>query len=293
MGALFVAEQQNRNNFVMAMICPGDESFEQKDVLILLGELDKIKTKPEETEIDLILNSPGGNIYATYKMIFMLRTKCNKLRTVVPFYAKSAATLATLGSDEIVMGQQSELGPLDAPIEHPLAEGIRLSALDGVRPLEFLSDFCNRLAIDVLGLRIRKKVGLSRKDSVDLALKFAAEYIRPVVAKLDPLLIHMCYRYLEIAQNYGRELLTTYMFKDKPNKEEMAEKTITKLVWGYPEHGYAICCREARRINLNVTEAEDFPDWQKYWKIWDSVEGKGEKVIRLLPKELLEEKEKI
>lgn len=272
----------------LVIIHPVDAGLEEADVLTLVNELERIVTPKESTSINLLLNSSGGDIYAAYKMVHILRSKCNHLRVIVPFYAKSAATLMALGADEIIMAPQSELGPLDAPMEHPLQEGIQLSALDGVRPLEFLSDFCNTLATEQLGVKLRQLVQLGRKDSLELSLRFAAEFVNPIVGKLDPLLINMCYRRLQIAERYGNELLTEFMFVHEPNKNELAESTLRELVWMYPEHGYAICCSEAKRIHLNVIKAEYFPEWNNFWRLWKDLDREKRKIIQLIPQSTLE-----
>jgi len=276
-----------KNKYRVVIIHSGSTKFEREDVITLINELDKIDTKKDDTLIEVLLNSRGGDIYAAYKMVHLLRSKCIYLRFIIPLYAKSAATLMALGGNEIIMGQQSELGPLDAPMEHPLVEGIRLSALDGVRPLELISDFCKTLAIEGLGVKIRSAVGLGRKDSVDIALRFACEFVKPVVGKLDPLVFNMCYRRLQIAEKYGRELLESYMFKDEQNKADLAHKTITQLVWMYPEHGYAISSEEAKRLKLKITDAENFDEWDQYWKLYNKIKDKGEKSIALIPEELI------
>lgn len=282
------SKPESTKRHVVTIIHPDDESLEQPDVLELVREMNHITSNKEDTFIDLLLNSNGGNIYAAYKMICVLRSKCNKLRAIIPFYAKSAATLMVLGADKIIMGHQSELGPLDAPMEHPMVEGIHLSALDGVRPLEFLSDFCNYIITQGIGYDIRSQIGLGRKDSIDLASQFAGEFVKPIIGKLDPLVINMCYRRLQIAERYGQELLTEYMFKDKPNKEELAKETIKELVWEYPEHGYAICCREAKRINLEILEADSFDEWNKFWNLYLSLKEKKEKVVKVISQDIFE-----
>jgi len=62
----------------------------------------------------LILGSRGGRIEPAY----LISKNCkavakDKFVTVIPRRAKSAATLITLGADEIHMGSMSELGPID------------------------------------------------------------------------------------------------------------------------------------------------------------------------------------
>ncbi len=279
------ARDSEMTEYLIAMLYPPDDSIEQEDVLALLEELEKVGPTKGGTVINLLLNSSGGDIYSAYKMVRLLRSRCSKLRVIVPLYAKSAATLMALGSDEIIMAEQSELGPLDAPMEHPLVEGIHLSALDGIRPLEFLSEFCVHLVTDMLGIQIRTGVGLGRKDSIKLALDFAADFIRPVIGKLDPLVINMCYRRLQIAEKYGRLLLEEYMFKDESAGEDLADETIMELVWEYPAHGYAICSSEAKRINLKVVDASAYAEWDKLWKLYVELMKRGQKYIRLVPRE--------
>src|SRR5690349_3514350 len=78
-----------------------------------------VTTDREHTEIDIWLDSPGGDAHAAYKLILDLRHRSNRLRAVIPDYAKSAATLLALGVDTIFMHAAAELGPLDVQIEHP------------------------------------------------------------------------------------------------------------------------------------------------------------------------------
>src|SRR3989344_9199789 len=112
-----------------------------EDLFLVLKEIEKITTAKQNTKIILILNSIGGDIYTAYKIINVLREKCKEFDVIILENANSAATLMALGSDKIIMGKQSELGPLDLPMqEHPLFEGVigPLSALDGIRPLSYL-----------------------------------------------------------------------------------------------------------------------------------------------------------
>jgi hypothetical protein len=279
------ASKSNRE-IVSIIHCHDDQSLTEKDVLTLLDELKKVKSPKDSTHIDLLLNSPGGDIHAAYMMVCVLRSRCKSMNVVVPHYAKSAGTLMCLGADKIYMGQHSELGPLDAPIEHPLGKGIRLSALDGIKPLELLSEFSEELVINKMGLAIRGQVGLGRQESISLALGFVADFLEPIMAQLDPLLINMCYRYLEIAQKYGCELLERYMLKGKPHSHEEAARTIKELVWNYPEHGYAISIQEAKRIGLIVDEVESLSEWPVLWDYYKAKEEIGGTYIHVITKEI-------
>ena len=93
-------------------------------VLLMMGAVCAVAD--EKIQITLILDSVGGEIYPSYKIINLLRNKCDKLSVFIPEKAKSAATLMTLGADEIIMSAESELGPLDLPMrEHPMLEEMK------------------------------------------------------------------------------------------------------------------------------------------------------------------------
>lgn len=69
--------------------------------------------------LDLMVESGGGNIDSTAKIIKILRNHCKKLGVLIPFYAKSAASLLALHADEIIMCKSGELGPVDPIVEDP------------------------------------------------------------------------------------------------------------------------------------------------------------------------------
>lgn len=67
-----------------------------------------------DKDILLIIHSIGGHIEPAYFISKICKEQSkDKFRVVVPSRAKSAATLITLGADEIHMGSLSELGPID------------------------------------------------------------------------------------------------------------------------------------------------------------------------------------
>ncbi|MBI5476653.1 MAG: hypothetical protein HY964_07940 [Ignavibacteriales bacterium] len=73
--------------------------------------------------ITLILDAPGGDGLAAERIIQLCRKYSNKdFETIVPARAKSAATMVCLGSDRILMGATSELGPIDPQIPMKIGE---------------------------------------------------------------------------------------------------------------------------------------------------------------------------
>lgn len=63
--------------------------------------------------LDILLHSPGGSAEATASLVRYLRTKFSHIRVYVPLAAMSAATMWALAADVIIMGKQSQLGPID------------------------------------------------------------------------------------------------------------------------------------------------------------------------------------
>lgn len=69
-----------------------------------LGKTDKI---------DLFLYSIGGDTMVPWRLVSMIREYCDTFSVLVPYKARSAATMISLGADEILMTDLSELSPID------------------------------------------------------------------------------------------------------------------------------------------------------------------------------------
>lgn len=63
--------------------------------------------------IDLFLYSSGGDTMVPWRLVSMIREYCSKFSVLIPYKAHSAATMISLGADEIVMSDLSELSPID------------------------------------------------------------------------------------------------------------------------------------------------------------------------------------
>jgi ClpP class serine protease len=67
---------------------------------------------------DLLLETNGGNTDATEKICSLLRYGQRDLRVIVPRRAKSNGTVIALAGKSILMGMESELGPIDPSISN-------------------------------------------------------------------------------------------------------------------------------------------------------------------------------
>ncbi len=218
---------------------------------------EKISTTKRITEIDLWIESPGGDAHAAYKLALLLRNRCHKLNAVIVDYAKSAATLLVLGASQIFMDAESELGPLDTQIDHPDRENVIISALD------IANSFVN---LGLQSIQIVLKGGQAILDSTDLpraevlraSLRFAARYTHPVVQKLDPSLINRANSKLKVAQHYAEILLNQKNPDQDEHRSHIESSYVAKiLVNTYPDHGYVISRDEAKQLlRLPVKDME-------------------------------------
>lgn len=64
-------------------------------------------------KIDLFLYSGGGDTMVPWRLVSMIREYCDIFSVLVPYKARSAATMIALGADEIIMSDLSELSPID------------------------------------------------------------------------------------------------------------------------------------------------------------------------------------
>ena len=239
---------------------------------------DRVAEPRENVELDLWLESPGGDAHAAYKLALLLRAYASRLRVVIPDYAKSAATLLTLAADEIYMGPAAELGPLDAQVPHE-QEGINISALDVARSLEDLATTAMGMALTGGG-SILQMTRLSRSESISAMLDFAAKFMQPLVSKLDPKMIHWAGSLLDVSVKYGEQLLAMRHQDTSPPAAEVAGLP-RRLVEGYPTHGFVIGSGEARRLRLPIKNAANYPRWKEASALHRSFEDSGTNMVEL------------
>src|SRR5262249_42167357 len=68
----------------------------------------KKRNELEQGKIALLIDSPGGFAKSSYQIARLFQAYSKGFVAVVPAYAKSAATLLTLGADKILMTKYAE-----------------------------------------------------------------------------------------------------------------------------------------------------------------------------------------
>src|SRR5262245_13478605 len=83
----------------------------------------------------ILIESPGGDAHEAYRIARLFQRRASEFVVIVPQYAKSAATLLSLAASRLILGRDSELGPLDVQMADFERESWG-SALDAVQALE-------------------------------------------------------------------------------------------------------------------------------------------------------------
>ena len=223
-------------------------------------DLDRvIRTPKNETEIDVWLESPGGEFSAGYKLCLELRSRCDKLRVVVPDHAMGAAMLLAVEAGELWMAAAAGLGPLVAQIDHPDREGMKISALNVARSFRFLG----KEALDhvmVGGRSVLNFTGLPERYVLEHLAKFTADLYAPVAAKLDLHVIAEAASAMEEVAAYASAILRAHgrvgtldcMSPDNFGRH---------LATGFPSPYFVISREDARMLGL-VQHAEKYPFWE-------------------------------
>jgi len=115
-------EKERGNRLLLTYITntrPGYSSMMAGDCIRYFYEhLNKIKTQPKNTKIDLFIHSDGGDSIVPWRLVNLIREYCGSFEILIPSRAYSAATLTAIGADKIIMHPMGELGPIDPSVEN-------------------------------------------------------------------------------------------------------------------------------------------------------------------------------
>ena len=77
------------------------------------GFMNALYEAPTDKGLTLILHTPGGDPNAVESIVEYLHSKFDRMDVVVPYLAMSGGAMISLASDLLVLGRQSQLGPID------------------------------------------------------------------------------------------------------------------------------------------------------------------------------------
>ena len=77
------------------------------------GFMNALHGASTDNGLSLILHTPGGDPNAVESIVEYLHAKFDYIEVIVPFLAMSGGAMMSLASDRLIMGRQSQLGPID------------------------------------------------------------------------------------------------------------------------------------------------------------------------------------
>ena len=234
---------------------------------------------PEKKHVvlDLWLDSPGGSARDAYKIALIFRSLADHIRVVIPDYAKSAATLLSLVADEIFMAPSAELGPLDAQMDYELLPGMKVSALDRTRNLSEITSAVEDIILG-LGGQVRRATNLGTADTLSVMADLASNLLQPLVAQIDPTILHRSNRILQEAVDYGKRLMLTR----NDCSSELARRLPDRLTKDFPTHGYAISIEEAGELGLPVRPMHEYEYAEHVMDFYDENQARRNSVVGLI-----------
>lgn len=167
--------------------------------------------RDKNTDIALIILSRGGRIEPAYQIAKICKSHSkSRFLTIVPRFAKSAATLVAIGADEIHIGPLGELGPIDPQINGLPALGV-LQALENIAEIS---------------------------EKYPGSAEMLAAYLQKVISVEQ---VGYCQRSGQSAVQYAERLLSL----KGSRLAEAAADIAQKLVYEYKDHGFVIDAEEA------------------------------------------------
>ena len=224
------------------------------DVVSILHDHILSIASDERTKLDLFIYSRGGDSDIPWAIVSMFREYSREglFSVLIPYKAHSAATVISLGADEIVMTKKAELGPIDITITsgayNPKEEGTS-----------------QRLPIsveDVTGyFSLLEKIDCKRPEE-------KMRGFEQLTNKVHPLALGTVSRMLEQTQLVALRLLGT---RENPFSEEKNRDIVKRLSSEIFSHRHTISRTEAiKQLGLDqVLNAEEAGIDNELWDLYN------------------------
>lgn len=183
--------------------------------------------------LDLLLHTPGGDFAATESIVDYLRRMFGtNIRAIIPQLAMSGGTMIACACREIVMGKQSNIGPIDPQFGGIPAHGVIAEFEEAVRAI--------------------------KKDANTIPLW------QTIVGKYHPTFIGECRNAIELATKIVTQWLVTGMFEKEPDAESRARKIVQALNnhADTKTHARHIHADEAKTFGLKIRMLEEDSELQ-------------------------------
>ena len=215
-------------------------SMQTTTPLVIINDEDKsgfmqaAHTVDKNVGLDLILHTPGGSVTAAESNVdYLLKIFKGDIRVIIPQIAMSAGTMIACAAKEIVMGKQSNLGPIDPQVNGLPAYGV-------------LDEFDRAV----------------RESSHSAG---AARMWQTIIGKYHPTFLSSCEHAIALSKEIVKRWLEQGMLKGDPLAKSKANKIVKALSSQdhNREHGRHIHAERCREIGLNVLALEDDQELQE------------------------------
>jgi ClpP class serine protease len=182
----------------------------------MITKINDFVRKSKTAEIDIILNTFGGEVFSTLAMIDILKST-NKIKNIfIPYYAMSGGTLMALACDKIYMTPISSLGCVDpqigiwykgsfskASLDYVVKKKERLASDDTFAMLHEVTQYEKSINATVKSLQPKlsdKTINLLTKGQLEHAYRFTPQKAQNLGLKVNI----MDNDIAEMMYNFGR-----------------------------------------------------------------------------------------
>jgi len=192
------------------------------------GLMNAVHGLKKDDGLDLLLHTPGGDLAATESLVdYLYKVFDINIRCFIPQLAMSGGTMIACACKEIVMGKQSNIGPIDPQFGRIPAHGV-------------LAEF---------------------EEAIEAVTLNPASILiwQTIIEKYHPTFIGECRNAIVLASEIVERWLVRGMFSDDGEAEEKAKRIVEKLNnhADTKMHARHIPADEAAKFGLKILMLED------------------------------------
>ena len=224
--------------------------------------LDLIRSHREDLasheKICVVVHSPGGQLEPFFRMLKAIRIYAAHVEVMVPRWAKSAATFFCLGANEIHMGTFGELGPLDPQRYDPSGAARPISPLDTLTAVNELKGYSSEVAVELMDSMVLTLLERSHMDipyAIERASQIVPSVVGAIYSRVDIHELGDVSRVLSVSEHYAELVMERWSYPDIDASTR--KEIVTRLVRGYPTHGFLIDLEQAQAIGLRARQLEE------------------------------------
>lgn len=178
--------------------------------------------------LDLFLHTPGGHIAATESIVNYLKQMFGTdIRAVIPQLAMSAGTMIACACKQIIMGKQSNIGPIDPQFNGIAAQGV----------LEEFAQAIQEIKADPAAIPVWQAI----------------------IGKYHPTFIGDCQKAVDLSEQLVKSWLVSGMFAGDSDADTKAQTVVDQLGSHSQTkvHARHFHVDEAKALGLTVKTLED------------------------------------